>query len=439
MKRICIGLAMALVFAVFGTATALAQPAKGEAFVDFDSSGKIDVSVVLPGDVQEEVEILRRLLDKSLSVYHSVSGPSQAIADFGAPSGGMGIAMAGMSSSPFTVWSITSQLTTPHMEGVYLKGYGVVYTGTLPLPSGNVLTVLPGPNAEVVNRTPLTPWERTRKELRGEKIEVEGNAVVASPSLSEFILKDLADNGKHFTLLGEGERITVAVTFRDDAANGIDHPQPAGASGGYSMSGMMPGGGSPNGSSKPRMASPGGLTPSSSPMALPGWSTPSSPRPASEDDAAWLAEVRNGLRLGDFHVKHQNYPAALVAYKNAQEILQKAFDGNKTLSPEDAANVLTTAYLYLQLAKGYESADDNAAARKAMEKVGSLSKMAATLAGTESTVRAPRSTPAQLPSKLVVSASKKLLDEVGSGKMTFDAFRKAATVEYVKPPAAEKK
>jgi hypothetical protein len=44
-----------------------------------------------------------------------------------------------------------------------------------------------------------------------------------------------------------------------------------------------------------------------------------------------------------------------------------------------------------------------------------------------------------LPSKLIVTASKKLLDEVGSGKTSFEAFCKAATVESVKPPAAEKK
>ena len=125
------------------------------------------------------------------------------------------------------------------VEGVYLKDYGVVYTVTLPTPPNGMT---PGPTAGTVTRTPLSPWERTRKELRGEKIENEGKVVgTRSPSLSEVILKVLADNGKHFTRLAEGERITVVVTFRDDAANGIFHPQSPGGSGGFSMPGMAGG------------------------------------------------------------------------------------------------------------------------------------------------------------------------------------------------------
>ena len=36
----------------------------------------------------------------------------------------------------------------------------------------------------------------------------------------------------------------------------------------------------------------------------------------------------------------------------------------------------------------------------------------------------------ELPAKLVISAPKKLLDLVGSGKLTFEEFRKNATIEY---------
>src|SRR5262249_2913107 len=42
---------------------------------------------------------------------------------------------------------------------------------------------------------------------------------------------------------------------------------------------------------------------------------------------------------------------------------------------------------------------------------------------------APSATP--LPAKLIVSASKKLLDQVGSGKMSFEEFKKAATVQFL--------
>ncbi len=49
----------------------------------------------------------------------------------------------------------------------------------------------------------------------------------------------------------------------------------------------------------------------------------------------------------------------------------------------------------------------------------------------------PAGAPA-LPAKLVVTASKKQLLDVASGKMNFDMFCQAATVEYVNPPAEKK-
>ena len=52
---------------------------------------------------------------------------------------------------------------------------------------------------------------------------------------------------------------------------------------------------------------------------------------------------------------------------------------------------------------------------------------------------ASTSPPIPLPAKLVVSASKKALDAVAAGKMSFEEFKKAANVEYLSFPSAEKK
>ena len=46
--------------------------------------------------------------------------------------------------------------------------------------------------------------------------------------------------------------------------------------------------------------------------------------------------------------------------------------------------------------------------------------------------------PTPLPAKLIVSASKKLVDDVGSGKMSFEDFKKAVSVEYLTFPAQKK-
>jgi len=441
-KRTCMGLATALAYAVFGTVTALAQPASPAVApkVEIGSDTKY-VAVVLAGDIQEEVEILRRLLangladaygfpsHKTLTPYRGVRyypliGPAQITES----------SMGDNSTNGMAGSFVPADQPAPHPEGVYLKDYGVVYTATLPPPPSNPL---PGTTVGVVHRIPLSAWDRARKELRGETVEPDGTSVNEPPPLADVILKVLADNGKHFTRLAEGERITVAVTFRDDAANGILHPQLIYTPMLGAPAGMPPGGSFPGGTGVP------GVT-GGSPYIASGGHTPppsGSPRPAGapEDDAAWLTEVRNRMTLSDLHVKQQNYPAAIIAYKNTQELLQKAFDAKRELSPEDAASVLTTAQLFLHLAKGYESAGDNEASRKAMQKVGSLSKMAATLAGALPAAKAQPAAPPALPSKLVVTASKKLLDEVGAGKMTFEAFRKAATVEYVTPSAADKK
>src|SRR5262249_40405898 len=47
--------------------------------------------------------------------------------------------------------------------------------------------------------------------------------------------------------------------------------------------------------------------------------------------------------------------------------------------------------------------------------------------------------PAALPAKLIISAPKKLLDQVGAGKWSFENFREAATVEHLDFTPADKK
>jgi hypothetical protein len=437
-KRICMGLAT-LTFAVFGTATALAQPAAPAVKVETDSSDAKYVTPVLAGDMQEEVEILRRLFNDGFAAVYGRSPPlssGEYLIHFGTSGGPppMGSMTPGMPPARYS----RAERPAPDLEGVYLKDYGVVYTVTEPPPPNQMS---PGPSAAVVTRTPLSPWERTRKELRGEKIEDEGKGAVGSPSLSDVILKVLAENGKHFTRLAEGERITVAVTFRDDAANGISHPQSSGSSGSLSMSSSgappsMPGG---YGSISPQKLYPGTAVGSSAnartPASPPGASTT---QWAPDNEAAVMTDINNDLLLGDLHMKQQKPPEAIAAYQKAEKQLQSVLEIRTQMVPGDVGGILSTANLFNRLAKGFAAAGDEAASQKAMQNVGRLSKMAEQLTGGAPEASAKTQPPA-LPSKLVVTASKKLLDEVGSGKMTFEAFRKAATVEYVTPPAADKK
>src|SRR5437763_703560 len=96
-----------------------------------------------------------------------------------------------------------SSLEYAGAEGVYLKGYGVVYTATLPASARDVKPDAPRPAPKS-----LSEWERVRKQLHGEKVEPgpkDGGR--ASPSLTEKIAKVLADNGHHFSQLKEHEAV----------------------------------------------------------------------------------------------------------------------------------------------------------------------------------------------------------------------------------------
>ena len=294
------------------------------------------------------------------------------------------------------------------MQGVYLKDYGVVYTVTLPPPPHQMPAAS---TTGAVTRTPLSPWERTRKELRGEKIEDEGKGAVGSPSLSDVILKVLADNGKHFTRLAEGERISVVVTFRDDAANGIYHPElPPGHP---FVPGMAPGGGSPGGgpegmapafgsfsSSNGRgagSADAGGL-PAASGSAAGG----SSPGEAPEDVAAWLTDVRNAVRLGELHLKRGKSQDAITAYKEALARLEKEMVSRRSTpstTPGDGAAgdvplLLMAVELCNKMAQVYVQTGDSASGRAMIQRASKLAKQAEQLTGATAEANPRPSTPA---------------------------------------------
>jgi tetratricopeptide (TPR) repeat protein len=260
------------------------------------------------------------------------------------------------------------------LEGVYLKGQGVVYTVTLPpLPQvPKVKPLRPAPKA-------LTDWELYRKELRGEKAETPAkNPSPKSPSLSEIILKALADNGHHFTQLGDNQTLTVVVTFRSRPGHGPSQ-----------TSSIDPRG---NGSQTSGEAE--------DPSGFRG-------RKASSGSTARDYEL-----LGDLLVKQSKTDEAVKAYR-------KALDQKPEAKQEVA--------IWRKLAQVYLTLGQDDAAQKAVESARKAGKKGAA-GGTQKPAPA-RSSP--LPAKLIISASKKLLNQAGTSKITFDEFKKAATVEYL--------
>jgi tetratricopeptide (TPR) repeat protein len=130
------------------------------------------------------------------------------------------------------------------------------------------------------------------------------------------------------------------------------------------------------------------------------------------------SSARDYELLGDLHEKQARLADAIEAY-------QKAVAQN----PDPK----TAAALYRKLARASlsQAAELDAEAKKAA--VAKALEYVKRLQEAETPVAKPAAAPVpvQLPAKLTISAPKKLLDLAGSGKISFEEFKKAATVDYL--------
>jgi tetratricopeptide (TPR) repeat protein len=255
----------------------------------------------------------------------------------------------------------------------------VVYTLTLPPTAHN-------PKEQAARPTPKTvsDWDRIRGELHNEKPKGQDKEQPhKEPSLAEIILKVLAENGRHFGQLGDDESLIVIVTFR-----GGD-PPPAKAA-------------DPD---KPKTHQGASQAPSAEDKAKAALLQGST---SNAHDYELLAEL---------HLKQGKYEEAVKAYQQALE-----------LNP----GAKQAAALYRKLAEAYLGLGKDAEARQAIDKAMELAKVGQAEAAEP--VKQPKATRSPLPAKLIISAPKKLLDQVGSGKITPEEFQKAATVDYLTFP-----
>jgi tetratricopeptide (TPR) repeat protein len=274
-------------------------------------------------------------------------------------------------------------------EGVYLKGHGVVYSFTLPPPPQAPKAEDFGPSAK-----PLSDWERARKQVRGEKVTEETGTVRRDKNIITVLLKALAENGQHFTQLPENESVTIAITFREGSSN-------------WSADS--------DGNFEPRLGVSTFNNQGSSPY--PGFSNKSlAPAdPATSQPSQPAASLPQGysdnVLLGDLHLKQGRAQEAVAAYLKALELLDS----------EKADPALLTS-LFQKLAQAQLANGKVDEAKKWLDKASALPA--------QYLKQVTKDAPSSLPSKLIVSASKKLLDQVGSGKLSFDEFRKQVTLDY---------
>jgi tetratricopeptide (TPR) repeat protein len=324
-------------------------------------------------------------------------------------------------------------------EGVYLKGQGVVYTVTLPPPPRVV-----SPEGKKAPAKPLSDWERTRRQVRGsthepaanEASQVDDSIHVEDGRLwvTEAFLKLLAENGQHFSLLPENETLTVVITFRDTGQlKGVANLLQGTQKGSLESWGAQDPWLAPDQSLQNWNVQPGDAGSRT-------WQN-QQPAPNSSEGGegnkgaggsgagglngkgnAGPSSIRDFELLGDLHLRQGKAREAIKTYQQALN-----------LSPEPKQ----AAAIYRKIAQADLALEDDTAAKKALEMAEQFLKEQANAAGANrakpqaASGAASAPPPAPAVSKLIISAPKRLLDQVGTAKLGFHEFEKQVTIESV--------
>lgn len=408
------------------------------------------VTALRPEQRDEDIEIMRTILNQALAKLRIGKEAPPGGTGAGAMPGGGGGEMPGMSVDAMMSGGMPGGYTGmpggyPGMgapahprasfEGLYVKGCGVVFSATLP-PSYHESAVVEIRQQEMPK--PST-WEKVRKELSGEWVITFTTKVAESEPIHKVILRVLAENGHQIKGLAEDERVTVAVAFRAEkdtpSAMGPAIPQ-------FMGSGAMPGGpaGMPGSMMGPGMAPTGPVSDNrplntikrrSGTQAEDPYAPAPNVRLETRDGVFEAQSITLGVPnapprqsyelLGDLHLKQGRAKEAVAAYRKALE----------TESALAATPGAMSRELARKLAQALLAVGDEASVREAQELLTKAlqEKPAGKLGETLGVRQVKPSIP--LPPKLIISVPKRLLDQVGTGKINFEEFVKGATVERV--------
>jgi hypothetical protein len=302
-------------------------------------------------------------------------------------------------------------------NGVYLNGYGIVYAIVAPSlkPTTSVFPTMVGATWSLdvdvvmgsnINTTVVDEWERIRQQIRQDKSDLKPEAAKPAPSLSDILLNLLAQYGGRFTQLVDSERITLVVF--------IQQPQPASLKLGESQFRT----------SFPTFKLHYIIIPSDPLL----WAVPSPPSsPAAKDastqggavmyyfpgnDRERKDRARDLELLGDLQLKHGRYQEALKAFQEASQLLPVP------------ADTLARKLIQCHLLLGQDEE-----AQRQLEALLARRKKTATNKEKTSTPDRPVS---MLPVRLIISAPKRLLDQVHQRQLSLEEFRRQVQVELLR-------
>jgi tetratricopeptide (TPR) repeat protein len=399
----------------------------------------------------EDIEILRRLLDRGLKDAQARTETVRSVAF--SPDGRRLATATGTAEGTVRLWDVatgrqlTGLLNEPHAspellgpQGTYLKGYGIVYTLTLPV-HFQVPAAAPRPPAP----KPLSEWERTRKELRGEKVKAEAPAAPKSPAVVDALLQVVAANGHNLSQLPEDERVTLAISLpRGQECSKCHAAQSAlgAARTGPIFSDVTGQVGLQTDyvwraiATDATTRQPGVAVADFDGDGLVDLLVATGPKEIEEEVQARKTEARKQALLGDMHLKNGNHREAAEAYQKAVDAYQKLLEWKRRvnldltgLPGKDVQADVEAVEVYTRLAQAYLALGERDKALKSLLDVSVYAQRAGQAQAKPKAT--DKAAPIPLPAKLILTASKKLLDQVGSGKITFDEFRKEISVEYL--------
>lgn len=398
-----------------------------------------DLDAIRKAERTEDIEVLRRILNKSLSLGGKVDASCTAChvlsADewaqhprqwqgFGEPSvQGVGKHRLFIANSDILVASQGSHTALlPLFDAVYLSGHGVVFTLKVPASAGVVLDpanktagiietclkchmTMAKPDAAPSQAKPTTEWDRARDELRGVKPNPEPQPAaktqpICEPGkLTERVVAKLWANAKNVRHLPEKDQISVVVTFD-----------------GYSGS-----------------AKAGSLTPKPDGPVSGEWL---GSRPFTLTDkgvpirAGFTADEGRQLVLGDLHLKQNKPKEAIEAYRQG---LSRYKELVARLQNPPSLPMAQQAELLRELEKGVRDVYKNLAQAHLMagevDQASAAMEMAKGFTATYAPLRKESGIP--VPAKMVLTAPRTATDEA--------AFRKAIKVELTGFPPADRK
>src|SRR5262245_59863601 len=249
----------------------------------------------------------------------------------------------------------------PAAEGVYVPGKGVIFTVAVPPTSRHPLQATTGTS----DKEP-TPWDTARSELRGDKPATPGKtAEPARPPLADGLLQLLADNGKNFRRLADGESLTLVLTFRDHLDCRKCHKATGDAP--FWGSSLL----------RPTTGQTSRSALSVAPLAgIPGQSgTPALASASGEGE-------KNDLLLAELHMKQKQYAQAIEQYTKALKRLYEGFGPKEKWVHADLERLLQLARICNEMAVAGLASGKQGEAERAIAMAKRFAEEAATLSET---------------------------------------------------------